>query len=165
MRDEQEGAYHMATGAEANGGEAFDFGELPGLLGYEMRRTQLAIFKHFAATVGHESITPGLYGTLVLIDRNQGMSQSSLARALSLDRSTMVAVIDQLERRGLVQRRKDPLDRRRHALHLTEGGRIFVARVRDEVAAHEATVAGDLTDKEKAELFRLLRKVQAGAQR
>lgn len=137
-----------------------NFGELPSLLGYEIRRAQIAVFKHFAATVGQEEITPGLFGTLVLIERNQGMSQSSLARALSLDRSTMVAVIDQLERRGLVRRHKDPNDRRRHALHLTDVGCAFMARVRDRVAAHEAKMTAQLSDEEKAELFRLLRKVQ-----
>lgn len=152
-----------ATGDAAGVGP--DFGELPGLLGYELRRAQLAVFKHFMATVAQEDITPGLYGTLVLIDRNQGMSQSDLARALSLDRSTMVAVIDQLERRGLVQRLKDPGDRRRHALHLTAGGRSFLDRVRRRVGEHERTIAQDLSEQERQQLFTLLRKLQAGVAR
>lgn len=121
------------------------------------------MFKHFAATVGQEEVTPGLYGTLVLIDRNRGMSQSDLARALTLDRSTMVAVIDQLERRGLVERRKDPEDRRRHALHLTDQGQQFLAAVRRRVAAHEQALTSRLDESEKAALFALLRKLQAGA--
>ncbi len=139
-----------------------DFGELPDLLGYELRRAQLAVFKHFMATVAQEDITPGLYGTIVLIDRNSGMSQSDLARALTLDRSTMVAVIDQLERRGLVQRRKDAADRRRHALHLTDRGRSFLDRVRRRVDEHEGAITRELSDEDKAQLFALLRKVQRG---
>jgi len=142
-------------------GEATDYGELPELLGYALRQAQLTVFKHFAATVGELDVTPGLFGTLVLIDRNSGMSQSDLARALSLDRSTMVAVIDHLERRRLVQRRKDPKDRRRHALHLTADGQRFLADARRRVREHEAMIAEGLDEAEKAQLFALLRKVRA----
>lgn len=149
-------AFGTDTGAQT------DYGELPRLLGYELRKAQLAVFKHFMATVAQDEITPGLYGTLVLIDRNGGMSQSDLARALTLDRSTMVAVIDQLERRELVERRKDATDRRRHALYLTGRGRAFLGRVRDRVVAHEEAITQEMSPEEQMQLFTLLRKVQAG---
>ena len=89
-------------------------GILPTLLGYQLRRAQLAVFENFAEVVGASELTPGQFGVLVVIDANPGLSQTRLGGALGVDRSTVVAVIDRLEQRGLVLRQagKD----RRHLL-------------------------------------------------
>ena len=72
--------------------EPLDRGLLPSLLGYMLRRTQSAVFGDFAATFAKagEALTPGEFGLLVLVDRNAGLSQMALARALGIDRSTLV---------------------------------------------------------------------------
>ena len=75
-------------------------GGLPGLLGYRLRLAQQAVFRDFAASVGE--VSPGRVGILFLIEANPGVTQSRLARAVHLDRSTMVGVIHTLEGRGLV---------------------------------------------------------------
>jgi hypothetical protein len=64
---------------------ALDRGLLPSLLGYMLRRTQSAVFGDFAATFSKagEALTPGEFGLLVLVDRNAGLSQMALARALA----------------------------------------------------------------------------------
>ena len=90
----------------------FDFGVLPDLVGYQLRMAQIALFRDFAEGPGGEDVTPGLFGVLVIIEANPDLKQSELARATHLDRSTVVTVIDNLERRGLVQRRAAPNDRR-----------------------------------------------------
>ena len=63
------------------------------------------------------------------------------------------------ERLGLVERKRNPADRRSHALHLTEAGTAMLARVREVTAAHEADVTAGLSEAERAELATLLRRI------
>ena len=79
-----------------------DRGVLPSLLGYVLRRTQSAVFADFAATFAKagEALTPGEFGLLVLVERNAGLSQMALARALGIDRSTLVPILNRLQARG-----------------------------------------------------------------
>ena len=91
-------------------------GILPGLLGYRLRVAQQALFRDFAATVAE--LSPGRVGILLLIEANPGVTQSRLAHAVSLERSTMVGVLHVLEGRGLVERRRGE-DRRTNGLWLT----------------------------------------------
>ena len=79
-------------------------GILPELLGYRLRLAQQAVFRDFAASVGE--VSPGRAGIVLLIEVNPGVTQGRLAEAVRLDRSTMVGVIDALEERGLVERRR-----------------------------------------------------------
>lgn len=83
-----------------------DFDILPSLLGYRLRRAQITVFNDFVKTMSEVQITPGQFGVALLIHSNPGLTQSALARAVGIERSTMVAVIDALESRGLVERRK-----------------------------------------------------------
>jgi DNA-binding MarR family transcriptional regulator len=133
-----------------------DQGLLPDLLGYNLRRAQVAVFTDFARSVGAGDLTPGQFGVLVLVDANPGLSQSELGGAMGVDRSTVVAVIDRLEKRDLVQRRPVPTDRRANALHLTEAGTRLLAELIPQVRAHEARLAQRLKPDEAALLNRLL---------
>jgi len=128
---------------------------LPGLLGYQLRLAQLAVFRDFERAAGGFGISPGRFGVLALIDANPGVSQSRLAQAAGLDRSTMVAVLDRLEERRLVERRAGP-DRRTNGLWLTRGGRALLAKLSRRVAEHEARIAARLSPAERAQLVRLL---------
>ena len=111
---------------------ALDRGLLPSLLGYVLRRTQSAVFADFAATFAKagEALTPGEFGLLVLVDRNAGLSQMALARALGIDRSTLVPILDRLQARGLLMRHRSPTDGRTHALAPDAGGREGAGAVR-----------------------------------
>ncbi len=131
-------------------------GTLPRLLGYRLRLAQQAVFRDFAASV--EGISPGRIGVLVLIDANPGVTQSRLAEAVRRDRSTMVGVLDELEKRGLVERRRGE-DRRTNSLTLTLAGRAFLGRALRQVAAHERRIAARFTRAERAQLIALLEKV------
>jgi DNA-binding MarR family transcriptional regulator len=132
-------------------------GLLPGLLGYHLRRAQAAVFKDFGEVVGaEEGVTPGLFGMLQVIAANPGLAQSRLAEAMNVDRSTIVTVVDRLEDRGLVTRVPSRLDRRSHALHLTEAGRGALRRMEKLVVRHEAALTSVLTAEERETLIRLL---------
>jgi DNA-binding MarR family transcriptional regulator len=128
-------------------------GVLPRLIGYRLRLAQQAVFKDFAENV--QGLSPGRLGILVLIDANPGLTQSRLAEAVRRDRSTMVAVLDELEANGLIARRKGE-DRRTNGLWLTRSGRTFLASAMRRVYAHERRFAASLSAKERARLFALL---------
>ena len=81
-----------------HGQDSMCFGMLPGLVGYQLRMAQIAIFRDFADALGEFDVTPGLFGVLVIIESNPDLKQSDVARATHLDRSTVVSVIDNLER-------------------------------------------------------------------
>lgn len=139
-----------------------DHGLLPDLVGYNLRRAQIAVFQNFRAATADFDITPGQLGVLILIDSNDGLSQSELGDALGIDRSTMVAVIDRLERRDLVVRAPSPADRRSYALRLSDAGATMLQGIMPAVLAHERSVTETLSDEERAVLVRLLAKLANG---
>jgi DNA-binding MarR family transcriptional regulator len=142
-----------------------DRGLLPTLLGYMLRRAQSAVFGDFAATFARagEALTPGEFGLLVLVERNAGLSQMALARALGIDRSTLVPILDRLQARGLLVRHRSPSDGRTHALALTPTGERALARFTKLVRTHEKRIASGLSAAEIAILIELLEKVRHGA--
>jgi DNA-binding MarR family transcriptional regulator len=134
-------------------------GLLPSLLGYRLRLAQQAVFRDFATSVAE--LTPGRVGILLLLEANPGVTQGRLAQAVSLDRSTMVGVVDMLESRGLIERRRGE-DRRTNGLWLTGEGRALVARLKRRIQAHERRVAARLSAQERAQLLSLLEKLSGG---
>jgi DNA-binding MarR family transcriptional regulator len=140
-------------------GDGIGRGMLTSLLGYHLRRAQIAVFQHFAASMGAAAITPGQFGVLTVIDSNPGLSQTQLGNALGIDRSTVVAVIDRLESRGLVTRAVSPSDRRSHALRLSDEGTRLLHRVEELVRGHERHIARDLSAEDKQRLIDLLDRV------
>jgi|TARA_B100000315_G_scaffold256954_1_gene304307 DNA-binding MarR family transcriptional regulator len=134
-------------------------GVLAELVGYHLRRTQLVVFQKFAEQVGSTQVTPGQFGVLALIQANPGLNQSELGDAMGIDRSTVVAVIDRLETRGIVERQPSPHDRRSNALRLSAAGEALFAEVRELVKAHDRDIASDLSAGERAQLMALLSRI------
>lgn len=108
---------------------AVDLGYLPDLLGYALRRAQLAVFKQFKARFEPLEIRPSQFSILVVIANNPAISQTQLSDALYIKRANLVRLLDELEQRHLIRRTVAPTDRRSHALHLTAQGTAFVARM------------------------------------
>lgn len=142
-------------------------GVLPGLLGYTLRRTQEAVFGAFmemvTAKIEAAGLTPGQFGVLAIVAANPGLKQIELGSALGVDRSTIVAAVDKLEKRGLVERRPVPHDRRAHALSLTAEGQRVYRRALTLIERHEAQIAAGLSAAERAILMDLLQRVQTAA--
>jgi DNA-binding MarR family transcriptional regulator len=136
-----------------------EHGVLTGLVGFHLRQAQIAVFRDFAATMGPLDVSPGLFAVLVLVEGNPGLKQSELARAVHLDRSSIVAVVDNLERRGLVERHAVAHDRRSNALRLTAGGAALLKGLKRRVASHEKRLARDLDPGERATLVALLQRI------
>ena len=131
-------------------------GLLSSLLGYRLRVAQQAVFRDFARAIPEAS--PGRAGILLLIDANPGVTQSRLAQAVGIDRSTMVGVLHALEARALVERRRGE-DRRTNGLWLTGTGRTLVASLKHRIRIHERRVASRLAPAERAQLLQLLEKL------
>ena len=133
-------------------------GLLPDLIGYRLRLAQQAVFRDFATSV--PGLSPGRVGMLLLIEANPGVTQSRLAHAVNRDRSTMVGVLDQLEAKSLIERRRGA-DRRTNGVWLTRAGRTALARAKRAIAIHERRVAAKLSPIERAQLLKLLARVAA----
>lgn len=90
---------------------------------------------------------------------SEGQSQQALSVALGIHRSAMVALVDDLERRGLAERRRDPADRRAYSLYLTRRGRKVLASAERVAQEHEAELLRGLNASERARLIGLLQRV------
>jgi DNA-binding MarR family transcriptional regulator len=101
-------------------------------------------------------------GLLRLISRQPGQSQQAAARVLGTPPSRLVALVDDLEQRGLVERRRNPEDRRNYELHLTAAGDQAMSGLERAAVDHEEAIAAPLTPAERAELSGLLAKLAAG---
>ena len=131
-------------------------GPLSGLLGYRLRVAQQAVFRDYARAIPEAS--PGRAGILFLIEANPGVTQSRLAQAVRLDRSTLVGVLHALEARQLLERRRGR-DRRTNGLWLTSAGRSLVVSLRRRIRDHERRVASRLSAAERTQLLALLEKL------
>ena len=140
-------------------GTRLELGMLPQLVGYQLRMAQIALFRDFAEGPGALEVTPGLFGVLVIIESNPDLKQSELARATQLDRSTVVTVIDNLERRGLVERRASVHDRRSNAIRLTEAGTTLLRKLKRQVGQHEKRLLQNFSPAERETFLALLKKV------
>jgi DNA-binding MarR family transcriptional regulator len=91
----------------------------------------------------------------------EGRSQQSLVRALRVPASRVVALVDELEERGLLERRSDASDRRVHALHLTDRGKRVLGQVMEISKDHEEQLCGGLKSAERRQLIDLLSRIAA----
>jgi DNA-binding MarR family transcriptional regulator len=100
------------------------------------------------------------YAVLLVLDEGSRETQGSIADALGFDRGQLVGVLDELEERDLVERRRDPKDRRRHLVRLTPAGKRALAKMRSIMQRLEAEFFAPLDDKERetlqSVLFRLM---------
>jgi DNA-binding MarR family transcriptional regulator len=114
-----------------------------------------------------EVLEPGLtgkhFGCMATIVDEGPLSQQTLGDRLRVDRTTIVAVVDELERRGFVARPRNPADRRAYALEATAEGRRWVRRTSAALADAEARLLDGLEPDEREELIRLLQKLIYGA--
>ncbi|HTT04082.1 MAG TPA: MarR family winged helix-turn-helix transcriptional regulator [Steroidobacteraceae bacterium] len=107
---------------ERAAGAKVDLGVLPKLLGYNLRRANQASWRTYVSFIGENKIRPGLFSLLCLVRFNAGIAQIELGTHLGVDKASIVALLDRLERAGLIERRRSTRDRRRQGISLTQAG-------------------------------------------
>jgi len=133
-----------------------DLGPLPALVGYALRRAQLAVFQDFVETMAALDVRPAQFSVLLLIERNPAINQAQIGEALGIKPANLAVMLNALAARGLAERRPGARDRRTHALRLTATGRALMRQLHARVADHERRMVERLGAAGKAQLLRLL---------
>jgi DNA-binding MarR family transcriptional regulator len=122
---------------------------------------QLGTHRHrrFAERLAPMGLHPRHFGMLSQLAVNEGQSQQALSNALGIHRSAVVALVDDLEQRGLAERRRDPVDRRAYTLYLTPSGRELLAELEPIADDDEAELLTSLDPSERSQLISMLRRV------
>lgn len=108
-------------------------------------------------------VEPRTYAVLLELGSTDGQSQQQLSARLGIHRNAMVAVIDALERQGLVTRRRHPDDRRAFAVTLTKKAREMLPMLDEQGRAQEEALTASLSQRERAALLRQLQRIAAAA--
>jgi DNA-binding MarR family transcriptional regulator len=116
-----------------------------------------------AAALQSIGLTPALFAVLNYLRAREGAIQQQIGSAMGIDPSTMVSLVDQLERTGLAKRRPHPLDRRAREVLITPKGRRTLKRARELAEEVESDVLQGLSPAEHRQLITLLRKAFAAA--
>ena len=128
-------------------------------LGFLLAQVGAHAAAKFAERLSVVGLTPPHAGILGAIDRSEGLSQQALCERLRVMPSRLVALVDELEQRELVDRRDKPDDRRTYALHLTEKGRNVLKTIGRVAREHQDALAAALTGEEREQLATLLRRI------
>ena len=142
-------------------GEEIDFGPFADFIGFQLRMAQIASFQSYARHAQGVGLSPGRFAALILIDRNPGISQTALSRAIGSDKSTLTPVLDDLVKRGLISRERTRADRRLYELKLTDPGRKAMRAMHDRAQRHESELDAVVGSRERAQFMKVLRKISA----
>jgi DNA-binding MarR family transcriptional regulator len=118
-------------------------------LGFEIKDRALEAFESTGLSPQHHAV-------LSLLEEEARETQGAIADALGYDRSHLVGLLDELEERGLVERRRDPVDRRRHLVSLTPAGKETLTTLRAIVKGFEKEFFAPLDAEQRKTLHELL---------
>jgi DNA-binding MarR family transcriptional regulator len=124
--------------------------------GFLISRMGMVAQRQFAERMETLGLTPRMWGALNVLEAEGAITQHALGKCVGSDPSSMVSTIDELEARGLVERRRHPTDRRAHALHVTTKGRQTLARGRELAMGAQADLLAPLSEEEREQLHELL---------
>ncbi len=113
----------------------------------------------FAARLAPLGLKPPYAGIFRALDRADGLSQQALVEKLGVVPSRLVVLLDELEGRGLVERRDRPGDRRSYALHLTDAGREAWKQIVQVARQHQDDLCAALDESEREQLAGYLRRI------
>ncbi|HEV2629844.1 MAG TPA: MarR family winged helix-turn-helix transcriptional regulator [Pseudolabrys sp.] len=138
-----------------------DFGPLAGWVGFNLRMAQEATFQAFSHRSQEIGESPGRFATLTLISRNPGISQTELSYANGRDKSSLTPVVEDLVRRGLVERKRMDHDRRAYRLSLTADGKKMLALMTRCAREHERVLDGIIGARDRKRFIDVLKRLAA----
>lgn len=112
--------------------------------------------RRFEVALQQTGLRPRHVLALTILRDHGAMTQGGLGDALHLDPANLVGLLNELEHRSLLERRRDPNDRRRHIVELSAAGRTTLASAERDLAAVQDDVLSGLDDEERCTLHRLL---------
>src|SRR5919198_5466346 len=121
-----------------------------------LKRLAWVIKERAGGAFDSTGFSPYHYAVLALLDEKPPETQAMIADALGYDRSHLVGLLDELEERGLVERKRDPSDRRRHLVSLTPDGKRVLGRLRAIVKDVDDKLLAPLDDEQRETLHALL---------
>jgi DNA-binding MarR family transcriptional regulator len=130
-----------------------DLSLLADSLGYALRLASFFASQRFHEVMRPFHLRPAHFSTLVLIAANPGVKQKDLCETLRIEKANFVGLLDALERRKLVERRAEPKDRRRYAIHLTKEGQTLLRRASRVHAQMEEELRKRLPARARKELL------------
>jgi DNA-binding MarR family transcriptional regulator len=140
-------------------------GPVPGkpfrAVGFTLSTSGYAVARRFRQLLAPLELEPREFALLRAVSASEGSSQQAIGERLQIPASRMVAFVDALEARGLLERRQNKSDRRARALHVTDEGRDLLARAAQLAAAFERELCADLSAAEREQLLDLLERVCA----
>jgi DNA-binding MarR family transcriptional regulator len=127
--------------------------------GFLISRMGMVAQKRFQERLDSLGLTTRMWGALNVLDHEGPVTQHALGKSIGMDPSSMVSTIDELEERGLVERRRHPNDRRAYALHVTTKGRQTLVRGRELAKQAQSDLLEPLDEDERAQLHELLLRI------
>ena len=121
-----------------------------------LKRLGVAAKERAAEVFEETGLTPYHFAVMLVLAEDSHETQGAIADALGYDRGQLVGLLDELEERGLVERRRDPVDRRRQLVSTTPAGKRELARLRALSRTLENELLGPLDDRQREELHDLL---------
>jgi DNA-binding MarR family transcriptional regulator len=146
----------MMTDNDLNQDDPVDVAALSGTLGFALRRAQAAVARDLTARFAAEGVRPMQFAVLSLLQANPGLRQNQASAALGIQRTNLVPLLDELERRGLAERRRVDGDRRAAAVFITPAGEAIRERLAAAARAHEDRFAARLGGANREVLVGLL---------
>ena len=134
-------------------------GVLEGLVGYRLRRASALFGSDFARSMEQTGMRQVPFAVLAVVAANPGINQGAVGKLLGIQRANMVALISDLEARGLLSRKTAVRDRRAFLLSLTAPGRAVLEDCHRQILQHEERLLSGLSQQERAALMRLLGKI------
>jgi len=152
-------------GRRGKNGEAFaesiNFGPLAHWVGFNLRMAQEAAFQAFSRRSQEIGESPGRFATLTLIARNPGISQTELSHANGRDKSSLTPVVEDLVRRGLVERKRMDSDRRTYRLNVTPAGKKVLTMMTRCARRHERKLDHVIGARDRKRFIQILKKIAA----
>ena len=142
--------------------ESNNFGALDHWVGFNLRMAQEATFQAFSRRSLAIGQSPGRFATLTLIARNPGISQTALSLAAGRDKSSLTPVVEDLVRRGLIERKRMRDDRRVYRLNLTAAGKKTLTELTRCARRHERNLDAIIGRNERKRFIAILKKIAAG---
>jgi DNA-binding MarR family transcriptional regulator len=130
-------------------------------VGFTLSTSGYAVARRFRQVLAPVGLEPREFALLRAVSLSEGSSQQAIGERLQIPASRMVAFVDALEARGLLERRRNPADRRARALHLTEEGRLLLGRAFVLAVEHERDLCAELSEAERKQLLDLLQRITA----